>query len=203
MDFEAPESDSRGNRRYFTLASSPTEDEIRLGVKFYPDPSSFKTNLLALPIGGEIIAAQRAGDFVLPKDPKRELVFIAGGIGITPFRSMIQYLLDKNEKRQITLLYSNKKVSDIAYKQVFDQAQKRLGIKTIYAVTDPGEMLSGSSMYNGMIDAAMIQKEIPDFVNKTYYISGPHAMVDAFEQTLKSIGIQRKNIKIDFFPGFA
>lgn len=195
--------DTRGNRRYFTLASSPTEEDIRLGVKFYEEPSSFKKKLLELPAGGEIVAAQRSGDFILPKDTAKELVFIAGGIGITPFRSMIQYLLDTGEKRQITLLYSNKKVSDIAYKQILDRAEKELGIKTIYAITDEGELLNGSSMHAGFIDAELIGKEVPDYANKTFYISGPHGMVKAFEKTLKSMNVPKRNIKIDFFPGFA
>jgi len=197
-------SDSRGNRRYFTLASSPTEDEIHLGVKFYPEPSSFKNRLLALPIGTDIVAAQRSGDFILPNKKEQSLVFIAGGIGITPFRSMIQYLLDKHEKREIILLYSNKKVSDIAYKNIFDKAQTELGIKTIYVITDKNNTPpSGESIRNGFIDAQFIQKEVPDYLNKLFFISGPHGMVNAFENALKSIGVSKKNIKIDFFPGFA
>lgn len=195
--------DTRGNRRYFTLASSPTEREVRLGVKFYPEPSSFKNRLLALPERGEIVAAQMAGDFVLPKNKEGGLVFIAGGIGITPFRSMIKYLLDQREKRQITLFYSNKKVSDIAYRDVFDKAETELGIKTIYNITDKDEALLGNSMHNGYIDAQTIQKEVPDYTNKIFYISGPHSMVNAFETTLRSMGIPKKHIKIDFFPGFA
>lgn len=194
--------DTRGNRRYFTLASSPTENEIHLGVKFYPEPSSFKNRLLALPIGEEIIASQKSGDFVLPNDTDKGLVFIAGGIGITPFRSMIQYLLDKKQRRDITLLYSNKKVSDISYKEVFDRAQNELGIKTVYAITDKNEVLDGN-LKAGFIDAETIKKEVPDYQNKTFYISGPHGMVDAFEKTLKSMGVHDSNIKIDFFPGFA
>ena len=80
------EPDSRGNRRYFTLASSPTENTLRLGVKFYQQSSSFKSALLAMDQQSEIVAAQVAGDFVLPDDPRQKCVFIAGGIGITPFR---------------------------------------------------------------------------------------------------------------------
>jgi ferredoxin-NADP reductase len=195
--------DTRGNRRYFTLASSPTEEEIHLGVKFYPEPSSFKNRLLALPPGGEIIAAQKSGDFVLPEDLERELVFIAGGIGITPFRSMIKYLLDKKQKRFITLLYSNKTTKDIAYKEIFDEARAELGIKTLYVVTGKDEIVTGNFVQRGAIDARMIEREVPDYKNKTFYISGPRGMVDAFENTLKSIGVSRKNIKTDFFPGFA
>lgn len=195
--------DTRGNRRYFTIASSPTENEIHLGVKFYPEPSSFKNHLLALPVGGEIIVSQKSGDFVLPKNKEKGLVFIAGGIGVTPFRSMIKYLLDKKEKRDITLLYSNKTIKDIAYKEVFDRAQTELGIKTIYAITDKNEEIFGESMKSGIIDAPMIQKEVSNYRDKTFYISGPHSMVRAFEDTLKSMGVSSRNIKIDFFPGFA
>lgn len=195
--------DTRGNRRYFTIASSPTERDLHLGVKFYPEPSSFKNHLLAMPLGEEIIAGGRAGNFFLPRNREKSLVFIAGGIGITPFRSMIQYLLDRKEKRLITLLYSNKTVDDIAYRDVFDRAQFELGIKTIYNITSENEKNLGKSMRIGPINAESIEKEIPDFLNKIFYISGPHGMVNAFEATLKSMGVHSRNIKIDFFPGFA
>ncbi|MFA5840822.1 MAG: RnfABCDGE type electron transport complex subunit D [Candidatus Paceibacterota bacterium] len=195
--------DARGNRRYFTLASSPTEPEIHLGVKFYPEPSSYKNRLLALPIGGEIIVSQKSGDFVLPTNKEQGLVFIAGGIGITPFRSMIQYLIDTNEKRDITLFYSNKTLDDISYKDVFEEARAKLGIKTIYAITDKNQVVLDPSMKIGIIDGEIIAKEVPNFMNKIFYISGPHGMVNAFESTLKSMGVPNKHIKIDFFPGFA
>lgn len=195
--------DRRGNRRYFTIASAPTENEIHLGVKFYPEPSSFKNHLIALPLGGEIVAHQVSGDFVMPNDKKKGLVFIAGGIGVTPFRSMIKYLIDAKEKRDVTMLYSNRAASDISYKEVFDQAHKELGIRTIYAVTNKGEVLTDANMRGNSINAEMIQKEVLDFVNKMYYISGPHSMVSSFEEMLKSIGVPANNIKTDFFPGFA
>ena len=194
--------DTRGNRRYFTLASSPTESEVRLGIKFYDKPSSFKNNLLSLPVGGEVVASGRAGDFTLPADTTQGLVFIAGGIGITPFRSMIQYLLDRKEVRNITLLYSNKTISDIAYRDIWGQAEKELGIKTIYVITNTDELVE-SGMRSGFIDEKFIKKEVPDYMDKIFYISGPHSMVDAFEKTLKIMGVPNKNIKIDFFPGYA
>ncbi len=194
--------DSRGNRRYFTIASAPTEGEVRIGVKFYPEPSSFKNKLAFMNPGNTIVASQRAGDFVLPKNGQKKLVFIAGGIGVTPFRSMIKYLLDKKEKRPIILLYSNKTVSDIAYKDIFDNARAQLGIKTMYAVTDPGQPLSGPEMRAGFIDKKMIMEEIPDYTERIFYISGPHAMVTTFKKVLIDMGIRRSRIKTDFFPGF-
>lgn len=195
--------DSRGNRRYFTLASSPTETDIRIGVKFYPEPSSFKNHLAFLPIGSGIVASQKAGEFIMPKDATQKLVFIAGGIGVTPFRSMIEYLLDTGEKRRAVLFYSNKTAGDIAYKEIFDRAETELGIKTIYAITDPGEVPAWPSVRRGFIDANMIQAEVPDFKECLFYISGPHGMVLTFENLLKKMGVKSSQIKTDYFPGFA
>lgn len=194
--------DNRGNRRYFTVASSPTEKEVRLGIKFYPHSSSFKKSLMALDPGDTISASQLAGDFVLPTDKTKKLVFIAGGIGVTPFRSIVKYLLDANEKRQITVLYSNKTPADIAYKDVFDEAEKQLAIKTVYAITDGGTVPPSWRARLGFITPRMIAEEVPDYKERFFYISGPHAMVVAFKKTLRNMGIPRKRIKTDFFPGF-
>lgn len=196
-------SDNRGNRRYFTLASSPTEDDVRLGVKFYDRPSSFKKALQDMSPGEPIIGAQLAGEFTLPRDPKQACVFIAGGIGVTPFRSMIKYLLDKQEKRPITLLYAVKNSQEAVYKDIFDLANKALGIKTYYIISDVKELPSGWPGRTGMLDRKAIEETIPDFRDNIFYISGPHAMVNAFERVLTEMGVAKNKIKIDFFPGFA
>lgn len=198
LEHEQP--DNRGNRRYFTIASSPTESEIHLGAKFYPNQSSFKKALGTMAVDDEIIASQLAGEFVLPKNVDKKLVFIAGGIGVTPFRSMIKYLLDKNEKRDIVLLYSNKKSSEIAYKNIFEDAARSLGIKTIYTLTDK-DIEPAWTGERGFIDSAMITRNIPDYKERIFYISGPHAMVTIFETMLKNMGVKGGQIKTDFFPG--
>ena len=201
--FKHRDPDSRGNRRFFTIASAPTENEVILGVKFYPEPSSYKNHLSALPVGGQIIASGQAGEFVLPDNKGQPLVFIAGGIGVTPFRSMIKYLTDIKEGRNITLLYSNRTVADIAYKEIFDQAEVLLGIKTIYYVTEANEILSGDNMQKGFITGETIKRDVPDYISRKFYISGPHSMVSMFEKILTDIGVPKKNITTDFFPGFA
>lgn len=152
--------------------------------------------------GQKIVASQLAGDFTLPKDPSKKLVFIAGGIGVTPFRSMLKYLIDKNEKRDIVMFYSNRSAADIAYKEIFDEAQARLGIKTVYTITDknPPAWWSGRM---GYIDGQMIKAEVPDYLQRTFYLSGPHGLVTAFEKTLNDLGVPHSQIKTDFFPGFA
>lgn len=193
-------TDSRGSRRYFTLASSPTEENVRVGVKFQEGVSSFKKNLLDMRVGDEIVAAQIMGDFVLPKDSREKLVFIAGGIGVTPFRSMIKYLIDKQslplsgegEKRDIVLIYSEKRPNDFVYKDVFTKALE-IGVKVHYVATE----------VDGRIDEEKIKRWIPDFKTRTFYLSGPHGMVKYFEEVLEAAGLSPKRIKVDYFPGFA
>jgi ferredoxin-NADP reductase len=193
--------DNRGNRRSFTVASAPTEDEIRLGVKFYPEASAFKRSLAAMQPGDKIYATQPAGNFVLPRNPNAKLAFIAGGIGITPFRSMLQHLLDRGERREVVLLYGNATSADIAYTEVLERAQRELGVKTVYAVvTGP---VAAAGMHRGLIDAELIRREVPDFRERTFYVSGPHAMVVLFKQMLLKMGVAPLRIKTDFFPGLA
>lgn len=195
-------TDSRGNRRYFTIASSPTENTLRLGVKFYENGSSYKRAMQQMNRGLSIVASQLSGDFVLPKNKNRKLVFIAGGIGITPFRSIVRFLLDTNEKRDITLLYSNKLTDEVMYADVFDLAQRNLGVKIIYTLTDTDSIPKDWKGRIGRIDARMIADEIPDYNERLFYLSGTHAMTTGLEKILKDIGISSSQIKIDFFPGY-
>ena len=195
--------DSRGTRRYFTLANSPTEDSMRLGVKFYENGSSYKMAMLGMNQKDRIVGAQLSGDFIMPKDPKQKMAFFAGGIGITPFRSMIKYLIDTNEHRDLVLFYINKNINDIAYRDVFSEANSKLGIRTIYTLTDIETVQGNWQGYRGRIDAKIIKKEIPDYLERIFYISGPHNMVEAYKQTLLKIGINKNQIKMDFFPGLA
>ncbi|NDE68258.1 oxidoreductase [bacterium] len=192
------DADSRGNRRYFTIASSPTEDGVAMGVKFYPEPSSFKKHLLEMGKDDVLVASQLAGDFVMPRDKQKKLVFVAGGIGITPFRSMIQYLVDTGEQRDIVLLYSNKKTEDIVYRDVLENARQKIGMKVVYVITD-----RESRGYTGPITSQVIVSEIPDYAERYFYISGPHGMVVGFEGMLQSVGVKGSHIRTDFFPGFA
>jgi Na+-transporting NADH:ubiquinone oxidoreductase subunit NqrB len=192
-------SDNRGNRRYFTIASAPTEEWIRLGVKFYSASSAFKQALMTMQPGNRIHASQLAGDFTLPANPETKIAFLAGGIGITPFRSMLQYLLDRKEARPIIVLYGTEGQQDITYRDVLDAAWRELGIRTVHAVARGGER----GQYPGFIDERLVRLAIPDYLERTFYISGPQAMVKALRQKLRAMGVRRSKIKTDYFPGFA
>ncbi len=192
--------DDRGNRRTFTIASAPSESHVRLGVKFYANPSAYKQTLLNMKPGDVVYGAQLGGDFTLPKSDEK-LAFIAGGIGVTPFRSMIQHMMDVRDEGSVTLFYGTNNASEIAYVDVFNRAENELGLRTVYAVAN--DYQAQTNFHKGFIDAELIKREMPDYAERLFYISGPHAMVLKFEQVLAELGISRRRIMTDYFPGFA
>ena len=196
-------ADSRGNRRYFTLASAPTENNLRLGVKFYRNSSTFKRTMLSMRKDSEIVASQLAGEFIMPYSSWQKCVFIAGGIGITPFRSMIKYLLDIRQRRPIILFYANKTSHDIVYKEIFDRAQQELGIRTIYTLTDKRSAPQNWNGWVGRLTPELIRSTVPDFRNCMFYLSGPRSMVDLFKDTLRRLNVHPSHIKTDYFAGLA
>ncbi|MEP6895245.1 MAG: RnfABCDGE type electron transport complex subunit D [Chloroflexota bacterium] len=193
--------DARGNRRYFTMASSTTEQNLRLGVKFSKTSSSYKKAMLTLDRNAEITATQITGDFTLPDDRNQKCVFIAGGIGITPFRSMIKYLLDTHQRRPITIIYAAKTVDDIVYKDIFDRAEKELGIKMIYTLTDPTNIPVSWKGNVGHLTPETIGKQVAGSQSALFYLSGSRAMVDTFKDSLHKTGIPASQIITDYFAG--
>lgn len=194
-------TDGRGNRRFFTIASSPTEDKLKLGVKYSDKPSSFKTKLLSYKQDEKITADELTGDFTLPKETNKKLVFIAGGIGVTPFRSIIKYLIDTNEKRDVVLLYSNTHEDEVVYSQLFGEARKHR-INTIYFLTDEKSIPTGWKGGVGRLNEKSLKNYVPDYKSRTFYLSGPIAMVDNYKKLLRSLGVPHKNLVTDYFPGY-
>ncbi|MCL5006934.1 MAG: RnfABCDGE type electron transport complex subunit D [Patescibacteria group bacterium] len=193
--------DDRGNRRYFTIASSPDEKEIKLGVKFYPESSSFKQAMFSLKENDRVLAAQPAGDFVLPKDKEKKLAFIAGGIGITPFHSILCHLLRSKEKRDVVLLYSAQSPQDLAYREMLDRARAELGAKVVYVATNADKTPPDWNGRKGLLTESAIREEIPDYLERTFYLSGPRSLVDGFRKSLRDLGVPAMQIKSDYFPG--
>lgn len=193
-------ADSRGNRRYFSLSSTPNE-ELQVAVRFHENPSSYKKKMIGLQPGEEIIATALAGDFVLPKDLSKPIVFMAGGIGVAPFRSMIQYIVENNLKADIVLMYSNRTADEIAFAQEFQNAAAH-GVRTIYTLTDSSKLPPNWTGGVGHFTPIMIQHYIPDFAKRTFYASGPQPMVQGVEKTLRELGVHKNKIITDYFPGY-
>ncbi len=184
--------DDRGISRYFTISSAPFEENIMITTRFVSEgSSSFKNALLSLEIGQDISALPPKGEFVIG-DLSKSYVLIAGGIGITPFRSI---LLDLNYRKklqsiEIYLLYSNRN-NEIVFKGEFDNlAKENLNFKLRYIISPE------------ICNADLIRSTITDYTEKIYYISGPVNMVKAIEDILTSIGLTEDKVKQDYFPGY-
>ncbi len=203
LEFTLPHAkpDARGSRRYFSLASSPTEKTLRIGMKFAADGSTFKQAFADMTEATPFSAGQLGGDFTLPRDASQKIAFIAGGIGITPFRSMMKYLTDVNDSRSVTLLYAERTVSNLAYTDVFEQARQSIGAATTYVLSEQTDQLPAHTIV-GAITPSLITTTVPDYQERLFYISGPHAMVTTLKQHLISLGVKHHQIKTDFFPGY-
>jgi ferredoxin-NADP reductase/Na+-translocating ferredoxin:NAD+ oxidoreductase RnfD subunit len=192
--------DQRGPRRYFTIASSPTEDVVRLIFKTVDSGSSYKKALLELEPGGQVIASQLAGDFLLPKDAQQKLGFIAGGIGITPFISHVKYLEETQSERDCKLFYCVNEESEMVYKDYFTAVSKDMSLELIPVISN-GEVDKVAE--SGFITHEILQRRVPDYLERCWYLSGPPPMVNAYSTLLKEAGVSSGNIKKDFFPGLA
>jgi ferredoxin-NADP reductase len=181
--------DARGNRRTFTIASSPTEKQVRLGVKTYKPSSTYKTALLNMQKGNSLIAGEIGGGFTFPADTHEKLLLVAGGIGITPFRSMLKYMIDTNENRDIVLLYVVSGRSDVVYQSVLEAAEK-LGVHVVPIIGSKGAT------------ADNIRKFAPDFAQRKIMISGPNAMIRTWRNLLLDSGASTRHITTDYFPGY-
>ncbi len=193
-------TDSRGNRRYFSIASAP-EDDLEIAVKFYPNSSSFKKALFNLDPQKQIIASSLSGDFVLPKKEAMPIVFIAGGVGIAPFASIIKNAINRGKRLNIAVLFANKRREDIIFEDLLEAA-RQYGVNTIYTLTDVDSIPQDWEGERGRITASMIQKSIPDYESRLFYISGPAPMVKAYQEILRQLNIDNKDIIVDYFPGY-
>jgi ferredoxin-NADP reductase/Na+-translocating ferredoxin:NAD+ oxidoreductase RnfD subunit len=193
--------DKRGIRRYFTIASAPSDPYVRLAVKMPVESSTFKAALRGFKKGNEITAAGVYGSFLLPKNPDTGILAIAGEIGIAPFISMFRELAALHERRDVVLIYAATTPLDFAYEQELEEFQDSIGLKVIYLPTDFSE-LAGWNGPSGYITDELIHKEVPDYKDRTWYLSGPNAMVESYRMFARQLGIARRAIKTHHFPGF-
>ncbi len=206
LEWTLPHSpaDDRGIRRYFTIASAPSNEHLRLGVRMAAAKgSSFKRALATLPVGGKLFASQRAGDFVLPCATSAPLVWIAGGIGITPFVSMLREMLANQEKRQITLFFANVRAEDVAYRDVLARAEQELGVRVIYVFSEQDQVLDNATVEHGFVTEEMLHRYVSQLASAEVYLSGPSGMVTVYKHLVRSAGVPMSRIKTDYFPGFA
>jgi len=190
--------DNRGVARSFTIASFPGEPTIRLTTRLSEPPSSFKRTLAHLQPGAIVQTSGPFGRFVYG-EPDSPAVFIAGGIGITPFRSIIGDLAFRKIHASITLLYSNR-TADIPFRRFFDAVQPDWPeLELVYTVTQPPADWSGP---RGRIDAAFIKQRVRDITQPVFFVSGPTALVETMRGTLSEMGVEASRVKHEAFPGY-
>lgn len=181
--------DSRGPDRYFTIASAPYEQIVQITTRFAKDGSSFKKALKSFKIGDTIEGVAPDGNFTVD-NPDQKFVFIAGGIGITPFRSILLDFARRDIPINVTLLYANKTPDFVFKKELEDIAKHNPNLKIHYFV-DPDR-----------IDTDAIKKTIVNLKKPIFYVSGPEPMVESIDGLLANLGVPKNHIKNDFFPGY-
>jgi ferredoxin-NADP reductase len=193
-----PAPDSRGTTRNFTMASAPSEPFIMLATRLSSPGSTFKQALARLERGAAVTVSGPLGRFSYT-EYDTPAVFIAGGIGVTPFRSMLVELAAQQRNAQVTLLYANS-TPDIAFRGLLDElTQAHPELRTVYVVSHPTADWSGPV---GHIDAAFINQHVSDLLHSVFYASGPQPMVEAVAQALAQCGVRQEQIKREIFPGY-
>lgn len=189
--------DDRKIKRWFTISSAPDQEFVTITTKYAGDDktSSFKRALFKMQPGDEILMSDPMGDFVLPKLIQTPLIFVAGGIGITPFHSIFEWLSGTNEKRPIRLLYGVRGEDEIIFQEAFDKA----GIQPTVVVSEPSESWGGE---RGRITAEMIMGLEKPSEDTLVYVSGPEPMVEALEEELPKAGLDKKQFVGDYFPNY-
>jgi ferredoxin-NADP reductase len=188
--------DARGIKRWFTLSSSPTDELLSITTKITPvNGSTFKQALQNLTTGITLHMSEPMGDFVLPKLIQTPLIFVAGGIGLTPFHSIFSWLHAVNESRPIKFIYAVHSEDEIVFQQTFDKAN----IHATIVVTNPSAAWGGE---RGQVNAELILGLEKPADNTLVYLSGPEPMVEALVTDLKKSGLPKSQLVTDYFPGY-
>jgi ferredoxin-NADP reductase len=192
-------ADERGLRRHFSVVTAPGERGI-LGLATRLRDSAFKQTLRELTVGTEVEVEEPKGSFLLPEDPSRPLVFVAGGIGITVFRSMLLHIRDERLPHRVTLVYSNRDRESTAFLDELRELETELpGLRLVLTMTDdPG--WAGESR---RLDAAVLRELLGGgLAGSTFLVAGPPAMAEAVHEALLEAGADEAHVHVDRFSGY-
>ncbi|MDB5166708.1 MAG: hypothetical protein JWM37_780 [Candidatus Saccharibacteria bacterium] len=187
--------DDRGIKRWFTLSSAPSDKLLSITTKHAKRSSTFKQALAALEPGTRLKMAEPMGDFVLPRDASRPLVFIAGGIGVTPFHSMLQQLAADKEHRQIRMLYGVPTENEIIFQDTFDAANQHVTVM----VENPSPEWGGERGTITVDEIIGLEEPSDDSL---IYVSGPEPMVESLTKQLIARGFGQQQVVSDYFPNY-
>ncbi len=195
-------SDGRGASRFFTISSSPLDKEfISFTTKIIQ--SDFKKALLNLKKNEKVNIFGPSEKFILDENDMREKVLIAGGIGITPFHSILTYAVSKNLTIPLTLLVSFSIPEEMVfYEELTELSKTHKNIRIVYTITKPEESKIPWSGEKGRISEDLIKKYILDLQKSVFYVVGPPPMVEGTKQMLSEMQIPDENVKVELFTGY-
>lgn len=196
-----PETDAGGNRHAYSIASEPAEDRLMSALRLRD--SAYKRVLKNLSLGADIEISQPQGSFTLHNDTTRPAVFLIGGIGITPVRSIVKDSLTRGLPHQLYLFYSNRTPEDTAFLTEFEALA--LAHPQFHFIPTMTSALADPSAWTGQtgyIDETLLRKSLPDLNQATFYLAGPEKMVTAMRTLLDSLHVDSDYIKTEEFSGY-
>lgn len=196
--FVTLKSNGKVLKKHFSFSSSPTEqDHIEFTKKLTNSEFSGALKKLGKNDWAEIEAPFGKFTFI---GEFNKIALLAGGIGITPFRSICRYCTDKQLKNRITLIYGNKTEEDIVFRKEFEDMQRlNKNLKCVFTINEDNDSWKGLT---GFINSNMIRKEISDYKNTIFFLCGPPGMVEALKGIINQLGIAADNIKAEYFTGY-
>ena len=198
---DPPETDGKGNRRTFSLVSAPFEGELVVATRIRD--TAFKRVLKALPAGTEVELRGPAGKFTLDPSETAPAVLLAGGIGVTPFVSILRQAAGEKLARRLVLFYSNRRPEDAAFLDELDGLQARNpNYRFIGTMTGMEKSARSWRGEVGFIDQAMLGRYIGDLSRAACYLAGPPAMVEAMKKILAGVGLKEESLRSDEFYGY-
>jgi ferredoxin-NADP reductase len=196
---EPPYEDEKGPRRHISVATSPNERGV-LGLCTRIRDSAFKRSLVELPLGVEVEVEQPKGEFVLPAETDVPYVFLAGGIGITVFRSMLRFIAEEGLPHRVTLVYSNRDRESTAFlDELSELAREHANIDLVLTMTDD-ESWEGERRHIG---PELLRDHLDgDLSGYRYLLAGPPGMVEGVTASLRQAGIPEERIRPERFSGY-
>jgi ferredoxin-NADP reductase len=196
-----PETDTEGNRRTFSIASAPFDAELMIATRMRD--TAFKRVLGNAAPGLEVKIQGPIGSFVLPRTAEKAAVLLAGGIGITPFLSMIRQATHDQAPQQIDLFYSNRRPEDTCFLDLLSEAAKQNpNFHLIATMTEMSQSRREWKGETGFINKEMLTKHLPTLQGPLYYLAGPPAMVAAMRGMLTGAGVDEDDIRAEKFAGY-
>jgi ferredoxin-NADP reductase len=194
---DPPYDDEKGARRHITVVTSPTEGVLGLATRIRD--SAFKKSLVEMPEGSAVDVEQPKGSFLLPDDTSKRYAFVAGGIGITPFRSMLRYIADRGLDYDITLVYSNRDAESTAFLDELKELESVVPRCRLVLTMTEDPSWDGDTR---MLDAGVLRDMLGDLESYHFMVAGPPPMAKSVEASLLEAGLSEDQVQSDSFSGY-